>query len=348
MDVDRRGTAGGGGPGLPGRGHRHRRGGREPARPRAVPAGRRRPVPAPGPAAAGDAIRADPAGRREDPRRDRRGGRRQGERRDHDGLRRGHPADVHRQSGVPLDAGVGRRPAPRRPQARQRDRGLRRSRRTLRKALPAKVGAWFRAELLRLGVPPDLAESRVQRHRLRVRAGRPDLDHDEPRLPGADRGGRQRAQPGRFGAFMDKVQAEMAKVATLRDVQVQQTLHYPTVQVVGRPAAGGLERGDRPRRGRLADRRDLFKPVHVAQLLAGRQRRGTSYQVQVQVPPMQMDEANDVGQIPLTTASSRQGARPEPMDSPSNPRRRSSSATWPGSCAARCPARSTGTTCGAT
>ena len=37
---------------------------RRAARPRAVPEGRRRPVPAPGPPAAGDALRADPPGRR--------------------------------------------------------------------------------------------------------------------------------------------------------------------------------------------------------------------------------------------------------------------------------------------
>ena len=62
---------------LPDRGHDRLRGRlvAPEARPRAVPEGRRRPVPASRPPAAGDAVRVDPAGRREDLRRDRRGGR---------------------------------------------------------------------------------------------------------------------------------------------------------------------------------------------------------------------------------------------------------------------------------
>ena len=83
-----------------GRSRRGRRG--RTARARALPAGRRRPVPASRPPAAGDSLRADAPGRAEDARRDRRGGRAR-EHRHHDGLRRGEPAAVHHQHGLPLE-----------------------------------------------------------------------------------------------------------------------------------------------------------------------------------------------------------------------------------------------------
>ena len=89
----------------------------EPAGPRALPEGRHRPVPAPRPPAAGDPLRADPPGRAEDARRDRRGGR-AGEHRHHDGLRRGEPAAVHHQHGLPLEPRPRRQPAPRSASAR--------------------------------------------------------------------------------------------------------------------------------------------------------------------------------------------------------------------------------------
>ena len=68
----------------------------------------------------------------------------------------------------------------------------------LREALPEKVGAWFRGELLRLGLAAAQAERARRRAGLRLRAGRPDLRDDEPGRPRADRGRRQRAQPRRL------------------------------------------------------------------------------------------------------------------------------------------------------
>ncbi len=190
----------------------------------------------------------------------------------------------------------------------------------LRKAFPAKVGPWFRDELLRLGVAADLAESRSKEIVFAFEPGdliSTTMSLGSPAPIEVVVSGRNLDDSS---AFMDKVKGEIAKVATLRDLQVQQSLHYPTVQVsVDRQRAGlsGVTAHD------IGD--SLIAATYSSRYTSRNywvdNAAGTSYQVQVQVPPVHMTEATDVAQIPLTTATNRQASlgAMRPMDSPSNP-----------------------------
>ena len=101
--------------------------------------------------------------------------------------------------------------------------------------------------------------------------------------------------------FMDKLRKEFDAIESLRDVQVQQSLHYPTVQVTLDRERAGLS-------GVTA--RDIGESLIAATYSSRYTARnywrddvsGNSYQVQVQVPPPKMTDATDVALVPLTTA----------------------------------------------
>ncbi|MGA8348673.1 MAG: efflux RND transporter permease subunit [Isosphaeraceae bacterium] len=187
----------------------------------------------------------------------------------------------------------------------------------LRKVLPEKVGAWFRQELLSLGVAPDLADRRVADMIFAFEPG--DLISQTMSL-GAPApievvvSGRNMADSS---DYMDKLREQFDQIAALRDTQVQQSLHYPTVQVTLDRERAGLS-------GVTA--RDIGQSLIAATYSSRYTARnfwrddasGNSYQVQVQVPQPKMTEATDVALVPLTTQSNRQQAA-KVADSPSNP-----------------------------
>src|SRR4029077_47750 len=169
----------------------------------------------------------------------------------------------------------------------------------LRKALPAKVGAWFRAELLRLGLTRVQADQRVGDLVFPFEPG--DLIAETMSL-GAPApievvvSGRNLADAS---TYMDKLRGGFDRIGSLRDIQVQQSLHYPTVQVAVDRERAGLS-------GVTA--RDVGESLIAATYSSRYTSRnywrddasGTSYQVQVQVPPPKMTTATDVELIPLT------------------------------------------------
>ncbi len=186
----------------------------------------------------------------------------------------------------------------------------------LRKAFPEKVGPWFRDELVRLGVPSDLAERRSREIVYAFEPG--DLISTTMSL--GSPAPIELVVSGRnlddAAAFLAKLRGEVDRIPTLRDLQVQQTLHYPTVQVtVDRERAGlsGVTAHD------IGD--SLIAATYSSRYTSRNYWRddasGTSYQVQVQVPPMHMADATDVAQIPLTAQANRRAAAMP--DSPSNP-----------------------------
>ena len=185
----------------------------------------------------------------------------------------------------------------------------------LRKALPEKVGAWFREELRRLEVRPDQIERRVNDLVFAFEPG--DLIATTMSL-GAPAPievvvtGRNLADSG---AYMDRIRAEMEKIDTLRDIQIQQPLHNPTVQVVVDRERAGLS-GVTARDVGNSLIAATYSSRYTTKIYWRDDTSGTSYQVQVQVPPLRMTQASDVEQIPLTM----QGGRPiTQADSPSNP-----------------------------
>ena len=187
----------------------------------------------------------------------------------------------------------------------------------LRKVLPEKVGAWYRQELLRLGLTPEQVDQRLQDFVYAFEPG--DLISETMSL-GAPApievvvSGRNMADSS---AFMDKLRAQFDKIDSLRDVQIQQSLHYPSVQVTLDRERAGLS-------GVTA--RDIGQSLIAATYSSRYTSRnfwrddvsGNSYQVQVEVPPPRMTEATDVELVPLTTQANRQQAA-KVADSPSNP-----------------------------
>ncbi len=116
---------------------------------------------------------------------------------------------------------------------------------------------------------------------------------------------------------MDKLREQFDGIAALRDMQIQQSLHYPTVQVTLDRERAGLS-------GVTA--RDIGQSLIAATYSSRYTARnfwrddvsGNSYQVQVEVPQPRMTEATDVELVPLTTQANRQQAA-QVADSPSNP-----------------------------
>jgi multidrug efflux pump subunit AcrB len=187
----------------------------------------------------------------------------------------------------------------------------------LRKVLPIKVGAWYRAELLRLGLTAAQADQRVADLVFAFEPG--DLISETMSL-GAPAPievvvtGRNLADSS---AFMDRLRAQFDRIPALRDVQVQQSLHYPTVQTtLDRERAGlsGVTAAD------VGE--SLIAATYSSRYTSRNYWRddvsGNSYQVQVQVPPPKMTDATDVALVPLTTRANRRQATAV-ADSPSNP-----------------------------
>jgi multidrug efflux pump subunit AcrB len=189
----------------------------------------------------------------------------------------------------------------------------------LRKALPEKVGAWFRAELLRLGLTAGEADQRVGDL---VFAFEPGDMISETMSLGAPApievvvSGRSLADSS---GYMDRLRQEFATIKSLRDIQVQQSLHYPTVQVALDRERAGLS-------GVTA--RDVGESLIAATYSSRYTSRnfwrddasGTSYQVQVQVPQPVMTSANDVALVTLTPQAQARGPRANAeVDTPSNP-----------------------------
>lgn len=184
----------------------------------------------------------------------------------------------------------------------------------LRRSLPDKVGSWFREELIRLGVDKDDAEERADRLVFAFEPGdliSSTMSLGSPAPIEVVVNGRNLTDTA---AFMDKVYEQLDRVPSLRDLQIQQTLHYPTVQVVVDRERAGLS-------GVTA--RDIGDSMIAATYSSRFTSRnywrddvsGTSYQVQVSVPPAKMTEATDVSLIPITKS----GRRPDGPVEPSNP-----------------------------
>jgi multidrug efflux pump subunit AcrB len=106
-------------------------------------------------------------------------------------------------------------------------------------------------------------------------------------------------------AFADKVMAEMKKIPILRDLQFDQALDYPTVDIkVDRKRAGQLgvtvEQVGRSLVAATSSSR-FTQPVYWRDPASG-----TAYQVQVEVPQSRMASIEDVQSIPVNASN---GAR---------------------------------------
>ncbi len=98
--------------------------------------------------------------------------------------------------------------------------------------------------------------------------------------------------------FAEKVRAQLGKIAALRDIHFGQALDYPTVDVtLDRERAGlmGVTTADATRALVAATASSRFtQPVYWAD-----PNSGVAYQVQVQVPQVQMTSLEDVRNVPV-------------------------------------------------
>jgi multidrug efflux pump subunit AcrB len=186
----------------------------------------------------------------------------------------------------------------------------------LRRSLPETVGPWFRHELLKLGLTAEQADRRVAELIFAFEPG--DLISETMSL-GAPApievvvSGRNMADSS---TYMDRLRAEFDRIGSLRDMQVQQSLHYPTVQVTMDRERAGLS-GVTARDVGEALIAATYSSRYTTRIYWRDEVSGNSYQVQVQVPQPKMTSATDVGLVPLKPRASR-GAAPAD-ESPSNP-----------------------------
>lgn len=98
--------------------------------------------------------------------------------------------------------------------------------------------------------------------------------------------------------YADKVKAEMRKIPTLRDLQFGQSFDYPRIKVdIDRERTGlaGLRVSEAANAMIAATSSSRYIiPVYWADPASG-----IGYQVQLQVPPAQMNTLNEVGMIPV-------------------------------------------------
>ena len=107
-------------------------------------------------------------------------------------------------------------------------------------------------------------------------------------------------------SYAERVRQKLAAVPVLRDLEYEETLHYPTVDI----------RVNRLMAGQLGTTADAVGSAVVAATASSRfiapsywrdPRSGVSYQVQVQVPQAKMTSIADIGNIPVGSTT---GARP--------------------------------------
>ncbi len=106
--------------------------------------------------------------------------------------------------------------------------------------------------------------------------------------------------------YAEKVAAEMRKIPTLRDLQFGQAFDYPRIKVeIDRERAGiaGLTVSDAANAMIAATSSSRYIiPVYWADPTSG-----IGYQVQLQVPPAQMNSNAEVGMIPVKQNEQRPG-----------------------------------------
>ena len=168
----------------------------------------------------------------------------------------------------------------------------------LRKTLPERLVPWFAGRLQREGLDTKEAEQRARLMSFGFEPG--DIVSEvmsfgspapieivisSPVLSAAH-------------AHADKVMAELDKIKGLRDLQIQQTLAYPTAPITIDRQKAGLSGVDTQQVGQ-----SVLVTTSSSRMVARNYwqdpKSGVSYQVQVQVPVQRMDSAMQIETVPL-------------------------------------------------
>jgi multidrug efflux pump subunit AcrB len=175
----------------------------------------------------------------------------------------------------------------------------------LRDKLPRQLGDWLAQKLRAEGFAEDKIAERV--HGLRFSFEPADIINDvmsfgSPTPIEIAVSGSKLADNR---AFAEKVQAELAKIPSLQDLQIVQPLDYPAVAVeVDRERAGlsGVTTSDVARSLVSATSSSRF----VVPIYWTDPNSGIGYQVQVEIPPYQMKSAEEIGLVPVKGKGDRQ------------------------------------------
>jgi multidrug efflux pump subunit AcrB len=175
----------------------------------------------------------------------------------------------------------------------------------LRNELPRRLGDWLGRKLRAEGLPEDKVAERVRALRLSFEPA--DIVNEVMSF-GSPTPVEVAVSGPNFAddrAYADQVRAELAKVPSLRDLQVVQPLDYPAVAVdVDRERAGlsGVTASDVARSLVSATSSSRF----VVPVFWADPKTGIGYQVQVEVPPFQMNSAEEIGMIPVKDRGQKQ------------------------------------------
>jgi RND family efflux transporter MFP subunit len=168
----------------------------------------------------------------------------------------------------------------------------------LREELPRRLGDWLSRRLRAEGLSEDEVAERVRALRFSFEPA--DIVNEVMSF-GSPTPVEIAVSGPKFAdnrAYAGKVESELAKIASLRDLQIVQPLDYPAVAVdVDRERAGlsGVTTADVARSLVAATSSSRFVvPIYWAD-----PNTGIGYQVQVEVPPYQMNSAEEIGMVPV-------------------------------------------------
>jgi multidrug efflux pump subunit AcrB len=172
----------------------------------------------------------------------------------------------------------------------------------LRDALPKRLVPWFAALLRKEGLSEQEADERAAKMKFAFEPG--DIVSEVMSFGSPAPVEIVMASPDLAAnrAYSEAVLAELNKIPALRDVQLQQTLDYPTVPVKINREKAGLSGVTTEEVGH-----SVLVATSSSRMVARNYwqdpKTGVSYQVQVQVPTQQMVSSEQVETIPLDIVS---------------------------------------------
>jgi multidrug efflux pump subunit AcrB len=172
----------------------------------------------------------------------------------------------------------------------------------LRRVLPQRLVPWFTKRLIHAGMPAENAAERAGHMTLAFEPG--DLISEVMSFGAPAPIQIVMSSPvlGAARSYADEVLAELRQIPALRDVQLEQTLDYPTVPVVIDRQKAGLSGVTTQQVGQ-----SVLVATSSSRMIARNfwqdPSTGVSYQVQVQVPTQQMVSPDQVETVPLDLIS---------------------------------------------
>jgi multidrug efflux pump subunit AcrB len=170
--------------------------------------------------------------------------------------------------------------------------------RRLRERLPERLGEWLRPHLLAQGLTAEQAEQRVRALSFSFEPAdiiNEVMSFGSPTPLEIAVRGKNLAQDRDYA---DRALAQLSKVSSLRDLQFSQSLDYPTVDVKIDRERAGLS-------GVLATNvsNSLVAATSSSRFVVPNfwadPATGIGYQVQVEIPPFQMNSTQRIGTVPI-------------------------------------------------